>query len=166
MDCFRLRSPSFGGLPTRRSLRSKRRRVVALLLAMTVNDMRSHPRGTNLSGLCVFIGPLCRAGAGKAGCRRHPHRRVRRRATRDAHGFDRYSLDIPAFPARWLYGLLRALPGERPFLPPLPMGRFPTDVAPGSRRQDHATSPYAAGVSSGEGSPRRPAPIATRADVT
>jgi len=30
LDCFRLRSPSFGGLPTRRSLRSKRRRVVAV----------------------------------------------------------------------------------------------------------------------------------------
>jgi hypothetical protein len=31
MDCFRLRSPSFGGLPAAvRSLRSKRRRVVAV----------------------------------------------------------------------------------------------------------------------------------------
>src|SRR5262249_43296474 len=35
LDCFRLRSPSFGGLSARRSLRSKRRRVVASLLAMT-----------------------------------------------------------------------------------------------------------------------------------
>src|ERR1700741_5595372 len=35
-------------------------------------------------------------------------------------GFDRYSRDIPAFPAQWFDGLLRALPGERPFLPPLP----------------------------------------------
>ena len=24
---------------------------------------------------------------------------------KDAHGFDRYSQDIPAFPAQWLYGL-------------------------------------------------------------
>src|SRR5689334_8049823 len=30
LDCFRLRSPSFDGLPARRSLRSKRRRVVAV----------------------------------------------------------------------------------------------------------------------------------------
>ena len=30
------------------------------------------------------------------------------------------SQDIPAFPARWFDGLFRALPGERPFLPPLP----------------------------------------------
>jgi len=43
-----------------------------------------------------------------------------RRATQDAHGFHRYSQDIPAFPAQWLDGLLRALPGERPLLPPLP----------------------------------------------
>src|SRR5437870_2932454 len=36
MDCFRLRARRFGGLPTLRSLPSKRRRVVASLLAMTV----------------------------------------------------------------------------------------------------------------------------------
>src|SRR5262249_21040208 len=29
LDCFRLRAKRFGGLPARRSLRSKRRRVVA-----------------------------------------------------------------------------------------------------------------------------------------
>jgi len=62
----------------------------------------------------------------------------------------RYSRDIPAFPAQWVYGLCRALPGERPFLPPLPTGRFPIDVAPGSRRQNHTISPYAGSVSSGE----------------
>jgi hypothetical protein len=53
--------------------------------------------------------------------------------TRNAHGFDRYSRDIPAFPAQWLYGLLRALPGERPCLPPLPVpaqaGRIDARVA-------------------------------------
>ena len=30
----------------------------------------------------------------------------------------RFSGNTPAFPAQWLYGLLRALPGERLFLPP------------------------------------------------
>src|SRR5204862_4015015 len=34
-------------------------------------------------------------------------------------------------------------PGKRPFLPPLPAG-LTADVAPGSRRQDHTISPYAA----------------------
>jgi hypothetical protein len=30
--------------------------------------------------------------------------------------------NISAFPARWFYGLLRALPGDRAFLPPSPAG--------------------------------------------
>jgi len=42
-----------------------------------------------------------------------------------AHGFDRYSQDIPAFPAQWYDGLLRALPGERPYLPPWPAENSP-----------------------------------------
>src|SRR4051794_11132153 len=37
----------------------------------------------------------------------------------------RYSRDIPAFPTQWLYGLLRALPGERRFLSPLSAGYPP-----------------------------------------
>src|SRR5262249_39844070 len=37
----------------------------------------------------------------------------------NAHGFDRYSRDIPAFPAQWFYGLFRALPGEAAFLAPV-----------------------------------------------
>src|SRR2546421_4196489 len=48
----------------------------------------------------------------------------------------RYSRDIPAFPTQWLYGLLRALPGERRFLSPLPPQHRPeridaTVAAPG-----------------------------------
>src|SRR5436309_14415235 len=48
----------------------------------------------------------------------------------------RYSRDIPAFPTQWLYGLLRALPGERRFLSPLPCQHRPawidaTVAAPG-----------------------------------
>ena len=63
-----------------------------------------------------------------------------------------YSQDIPAFPAQWFYGLYVLSPGKRPFLPPL-LTENSAGVAPGSRRQDHTTSPYAAGASSGEGSP-------------
>src|SRR5262245_54586378 len=66
---------------------------------------------------------------------------------KNAHGFDRYSRDIPAFPAQWFYGLYVLSPGKRPFLPPL-SAREPANVAPGSRRQDHTISPYAAAVSS------------------
>jgi hypothetical protein len=79
-----------------------------------------------------------------------------------AHGLNyRYSQDIPAFPAQWLYGLYVLSPGKRPFLPPLPAGETPADVAPGSRRQDHTTSPYAAAFSSGMRTcltPQRPSP--------
>ena len=57
------------------------------------------------------------------------------KGSKNAHGFDRYSRDIPAFPAQWFYGLCRALPGERPLLPPSRSGPYhPLDArvaAPG-----------------------------------
>src|SRR5437870_3704180 len=40
----------------------------------------------------------------------------------------RYSRDIPTFPAQWLYGFLRALPGERRFLSPLPCQHGPAGI--------------------------------------
>src|SRR2546428_5786377 len=56
----------------------------------------------------------------------------------------RFSGGSPTSPAQWLYGLLRALPGERAFLPPSPLRRLLLEsLAPASRRQDHTTSPYA-----------------------
>jgi hypothetical protein len=44
---------------------------------------------------------------------------VRTKSARVDHRFNRIT---PAFPARWCYGLLRALPGDRAFLPPSPCG--------------------------------------------
>src|SRR5437868_14829196 len=61
--------------------------------------------------------------------------------------------------------LIRALPGEAAFLAPVADGKTSADVAPGSRRQDHTTSPYAASVSSGERTrltPQRPSQPAPR----
>jgi len=50
----------------------------------------------------------------------------------------------PAFPARWCYGFLRALPGDRACLPPSPSrSLLLKDLTPASGRQDHTTSPYA-----------------------
>jgi hypothetical protein len=47
----------------------------------------------------------------------------------------------PAFPARWFYGLFRALPGERAFLPPSsPRSLLLENLTPASRRQDHTAS--------------------------
>src|SRR5436305_10173426 len=82
-------------------------------------------------------------------CQTHSSRRTR------AYRFSRNS---PAFPAQWLYGLLRALPGERAFLPPS-LADDSTSLAPASRRQDHTTSPYALAFSSGAKihlTPKRP----------
>src|SRR6266536_6543310 len=72
-------------------------------------------------------------------CQTHSNRRTR------AYRFSRNS---PAFPTQWLYGLLRALPGERACLPPS-LANCSTSLAPASRRQDHTTSPYALAFSSG-----------------
>ena len=56
----------------------------------------------------------------------------------------RFSGNIPAFPAQWLYGLLRALPGERLFCHRHPAEAcFSSNLTPAPRRQDHTTSPYA-----------------------
>src|SRR5207248_1603795 len=60
----------------------------------------------------------------------------------------RFSRNSPAFPTQWLYGLLRALPGERACLPPS-LANCSTSLTPASRRQDHTTSPYALAFSSG-----------------
>jgi hypothetical protein len=76
-----------------------------------------------------------------ADCARSP---VCEQCYRKAHGLNhRYSRDIPAFPAQWCYGLYVLSPGKRPFLPPFCGSKLP-QVAPGSRRQDHTISPYAA----------------------
>ena len=91
-------------------------------LAMTGRHACSFPR-TEFPGVCNLIVPLFSERAqGKPGadCARSP---VCESATEDAHGLNyRYSQDIPAFPAQWSYGFLRALPGERPFLPPSSAG--------------------------------------------
>ena len=79
--------------------------------------MQSHSRDAFSPGVCKFVCSLLIEGAEKAGRRRHPQHRVQW-VVRGAHGFDRYSQDIPAFPAQWFNGLFRALPGERPLLPP------------------------------------------------
>src|SRR5205809_7777039 len=53
-------------------------------------------------------------GAGNAGCTLHPRSRVPEIAQL-AHTSIQVSGNTPTSPAQWLYGLLRALPGERAF---------------------------------------------------
>jgi hypothetical protein len=53
----------------------------------------------------------------------------------------RFSRDNPAFPAQWLYGLLRALPGDRLSCPRRPRARRTASLASAPGCQDHTTSP-------------------------
>jgi hypothetical protein len=68
----------------------------------------------------------------------------------------RFSGGNPAFPARWFYGLFRALPGDRAFLPPSPpRSLLLENLTPASGRQDHTTSPSASSAAR-LASPKRP----------
>jgi hypothetical protein len=69
----------------------------------------------DLPEVCYQLPALLKTeGAGKTGCLLHPRSRVRFAQTK-VHTSIQGSGSIPAFPAQWLYGLLRALPGERLF---------------------------------------------------
>ena len=60
----------------------------------------------------------------------------------------RFGGSIPAFPAQWLYGLLRALPGRAGLVVTVAHEKLSLllDLTPASGRQDHTTSPYASGM--------------------
>jgi hypothetical protein len=82
-------------------------------------------------------------GAGNARRSTHPQPRVRKKSTRDSH--HRSTATIRHSLREWFYGLLRALPGDRAFLPPSP-ARCESIVAtltPASGRRNHTTSPSA-----------------------
>ena len=49
----------------------------------------------------------------------------------------------PGIPCAMVYGLLRALPGDRAFLSPSLAEIYSADLTPASGRQDHTTSPSA-----------------------
>jgi hypothetical protein len=93
--------------------------------------------------LCGDFRPQETEGAGKAGCPLHPQPRVRiEEAHERSHhrftGFTRPSL------RNGFNGFLRALPGDRAFLPPSPpRSLLLKNLTPASGRQDHTTSPSA-----------------------
>src|SRR5213595_729887 len=127
----------------------------------SIRDLAARFRPSDANSL---LSPSKQRAQGKPGadctrglvCQTHSNRRTR------AYRFSRNS---PAFPAQWLYGLLRALPGERACLPPSPLrSSLLKNLAPASRRQDHTTSPYALAFSSGaKNTPDAKASIASRA---
>jgi hypothetical protein len=81
-------------------------------------------------------------------------------ATRTRTRAYRFGGDTPAFPAQWLYGLSRALPGERAFLPPSLRECCSQSLTPASRRQDHTILPYATGHARQSRPSRPPHPTA------
>ena len=71
----------------------------------------SRSRDTLCPSFSNSFRPLNPEGAGNAGCALHPRshaRSTRKRVRMSIQG----SGEHPTFPAQWLYGLLRALPGE------------------------------------------------------
>src|SRR5205814_2225579 len=89
-------------------------------------------------GLHLRLPSSLSEGAGKTGCLLHPRSRVRF-ALIILHTSIQGSWSIPAFPAQWLYSLLRALPGERLFC----LRRHERSVAsPGLNASTAAPEPY------------------------
>jgi hypothetical protein len=98
-------------------------------------------------------------GAGKAGCRLHPWAPCNKKSTGVGPQVNRSNA---GFPCAVVYGLLRALPGDRALLPPSPLrSSLPRSLTPASGRQDHTTSPSAMSGVRRSPSSRPPHPTAT-----
>ena len=116
---------------------------IASLAPIRRQTRHSRSRGTFRPRFASSFAPSKTEGAGKTGCALHPRSRVQLRTQKRTRAY-RFSGSIPAFPAQWLYGLLRALPGERLFCHRHPLrSLLPRNLTPAPRRQDHTTSPYA-----------------------
>src|ERR1700694_5008639 len=126
MDCFVARAPRNDGALTcspdeRSDIRGGVRVVpdVAALIRATklITNTTSRSRGAMRPEFCWKPRPRKAEGAGKTGCALHPRSRVRLCKTK-LHTSIQVQRKHPAFPAQWLYGLLRAHPGERALLSP------------------------------------------------
>jgi len=111
--------------------------------------MRSHSRDMVCPGFANSLLPLEQRAQGKPGAdgTRSP------RAKKSTGVELQVQPNNPGFPRAMVLRLIRALPGEAAFLAPVVSGILPADVAPGSRRQDHTTSPFAVAFSSGGKTP-------------
>ncbi|MET3910877.1 hypothetical protein ABID59_005239 [Bradyrhizobium sp. S3.3.6] len=122
-------------------------------LCATINTA-SQPRGLFHPSFASAPCPQLKEGAGKTGCRLAPAVHCAIIALQESAQRHTGEAKQPAFPAQWLYGLCRALPGERCTI--APVASRMTDVRArlghthhrktwrtGSGRQDHTISPYA-----------------------
>jgi hypothetical protein len=110
------------------------------------NDVGAHPRDLAACFARGLAGSFRPPFRGRRECRAPdaPDSRVCEGRKRKAHALVRSHRNHPAFPAQWFYGLFRALPGDRAFLPPSFRGNcVPPNLMPASGHQDHTTSPSA-----------------------
>jgi hypothetical protein len=106
-------------------------------------NMRSHSRGMLYPGFASFLPSSRTEGAGKAGRRLHPWVPCNKKHGGRTTG----STGSSGFPCAMVYGLFRALPGDRAFLPPSPLrSLLLKSLMPASGHQDHTTSPSASGA--------------------
>jgi hypothetical protein len=106
-----------------------------------LEDTPSRSRRAFRASFARNVTPLRTEGAGKTGCALHPRSRVQIRNNKKRTRAYRFSGNTPAFPAQWFYDLLRALPGDRAFLPPSPpRSLLLRNLTPASGCQDHTTS--------------------------
>jgi hypothetical protein len=134
---------------------------VALLLAMTA-DTDSHSRDTMRPSLMlIFHHPRNQRAQGMPGARCTRGLVCKKCAKKRTRAY-RYRRNTPAFPAQWLYGLCRALPGDEFVLSPSSADRWRvrsgwTDLPPRTWHQQRVSGPHGFAV--------RVAPFILRASV-
>jgi hypothetical protein len=99
-----------------------------------------------LPELCNQATLINRRAQGRPGARR-PHGPRAKKNARGGH--HRFGQDIPAFPARWLYGLYVPSPGDRRCCPRRPRNlSLSADLTSAPGGQDHTISPCVSRCSS------------------
>src|SRR6202011_642877 len=106
-------------------------------------DTASRSRGAIRPSFAINFLTLRPEGARKAGCALHPRSRVQLLLGK-THTSKQVQRRQSGFPCAVVYGLFRARPGDRAFLPPSsPRSLLLKNLTPASGRQDHTTSPSA-----------------------
>jgi hypothetical protein len=125
-------------------------------IASSFADTTPRSRRGLRASFAEFPVPLISEGAGNAGCPMHPQPRVQMKKAHE-RSHHRFTGFVPAFPAQWFYGLLRALPGDHACLTPSP-ALLIADLTPALGRQNDTTWPYANRPRSSRALPRPPHP--------
>jgi hypothetical protein len=119
---------------------------VAPLLAMTANaNTPSHSRGAVRPRCAINLRPENR-GRGECRAPDAPAASCAHIGSKYAHEYSQRAIGKhPTFPHAMVYGLYRALPGDR-LVDTVVCGVTSAHLTPASRRQDHTSSPSASGA--------------------